>query len=83
MNYGAVEATFAYQDVQWVDLDFEDDGSWSVDVSDMGGTMDLLNKKSIQAPVCSIKPCADSLVGELVATSKEGQRACTLCHMDV
>ena len=45
--------------------------------------MDLLHNKRIRAPVCSIKPYADSLVGEAVATSKEGQRACTVCDMDV
>ena len=83
MNYGTIEATFAYQDVQWVDPDFEDDGSWTVDVNDMEAIMDLLHKKRIRAPVCSIKPYADSLVGEPVATSKEGQRACTVCDMDV
>ena len=45
--------------------------------------MDLLHKKHIRAPVCSIKLCANSLVREPVATSKAGQRACTVCHMDV
>ena len=72
MNYGTIEATFVYQDVQWVDPDFEDDGSLTVDVNDMEAIMDILHKKMIRAPVCSIKPDADSLVGEPVATSKEG-----------
>ena len=83
MIYGSIEATFAYQDVQWVDANFEDDGSWTVDVNNMEAIMDLLHKKRIGPSVCSIKPYADSLVGEPVATSKEGQRACTVCHMDV
>ena len=47
MNYGTIEATFAYQDVQWVDQQFEDDGSWSVDVNDIEAIMDLLHKKRI------------------------------------
>ena len=45
--------------------------------------MDLLHTKSMRAPLCNIKPHADSLIGEPVATSKEGQRTCTVCHMDV
>ena len=49
----------------------------------MEAITDLLHKKRIRAPVCSIKPYADSLVGEPVATRKEGQRACTVCDMDV
>ena len=77
MNCGTVEATFAYQEVQWVDPDFEDNGSWSVDVSDMEAILDLLHKKHIQTPVCRIKLYGESLVGEPVATRKEGQRAYT------
>ena len=77
-----IEGTFAYQDVQWVDPDFEDDGSWFVDVNDMEAIMALFHKKQIRAPVCSIKPYADSLVGEPVATSKEGQHTCTVCQTD-
>ena len=83
MNYGTIEATFAYQDVQWLDPDFEDDGSWIVDANDMEAIMDLLHKKGNWAPMCSIKRYADSLVGEPVARSNEGQRACTVCHMDI
>ena len=72
MNYGTVETNFAYQDVQWVAPEVDDNGSWSVDVHDTEGIMDLLHKKSIRTMVCSIKPYADSLVWEAVATNREG-----------